>query len=314
MRRACLIVLALAQAAGAVPAAGEMPDPGLPEGAERTLRVERADATYALPVGRFGPGMRPVERLRGRAVWQAARLDDPEAGTAAAIEGYRGRLAEMGFAPVFECRGKACGGLDFRFGAELLPAPAMLMDTADFAQLSMARGGDAPAHVSVLVSRVLGALHVQTVTVVPDGAPLPIADSPPPATGQAAPPAVGAAAALGRRLEAEGHVRIDGIDFETGGARLSRASDATLDALAAMLLAEPAREVIVVGHSDSQGGLDLNLKLSRDRAEAVRAALVARGVPEGQVSAEGIGFLAPLASNATEAGRARNRRVELVLR
>jgi len=72
--------------------------------------------------------------------------------------------------------------------------------------------------------------------------------------------------------------------------------------------------VVIVGHSDNQGTLDANLALSQRRAEAVRDALVSRGVAAERLDARGVGFLAPVASNATEEGRARNRRVELVLR
>lgn len=305
--RAAALLLALAG-----PAAAEVPDPGIPRGADRTARVERANARYALPVGPFGGEGPATLPLRGRVVWQASRREDGP-GTAAAIEGYRARLEAMGFEEVFACRGEACGGIDFRLGVELLPAPAMVMDTADFAQLSMARGGERAAHVSVLVSRVLGALHVQTVTVVPGGEAMALADSPP--AGEA--PAIampGEIRALERRLRERGHVRVDGLDFETGGARIAGRSSATLDALARLLGAEDAPEVVIVGHSDNRGGLELNRELSRDRAEAVRAALVERGVPASRLSAEGVGFLAPVASNETEAGRARNRRVELVLR
>ena len=71
--------------------------------------------------------------------------------------------------------------------------------------------------------------------------------------------------------------------------------------------------VAIVGHSDNQGTLVLNLELSRQRAEAVMQALVERGISPERMEAHGLGYLAPLASNATEGGRAANRRVELVL-
>ncbi len=107
---------------------------------------------------------------------------------------------------------------------------------------------------------------------------------------------------------------VPGLDFEVGGAALSPGSAAALDRLAAVLSAEGAPPVVVVGHSDNQGGLELNIDLSRQRAESVRQALIERGVPADRLEARGVGFLAPLASNATEAGRALNRRVELVLK
>ena len=84
--------------------------------------------------------------------------------------------------------------------------------------------------------------------------------------------------------------------------------------LARMLTRDDELAVAIVGHSDNQGGLALNLDLSQRRAEAVMQALIDRGVPPGQLEARGIAYLAPVASNATEEGRAQNRRVELVLR
>ncbi|MGC3999553.1 MAG: OmpA family protein [Anaeromyxobacter sp.] len=80
-----------------------------------------------------------------------------------------------------------------------------------------------------------------------------------------------------------------------------------------MLKADPALRVYVVGHTDNTASLDLNLKLSQARAEAVVQALVAKqGIDAGRMVGRGAGPIAPVASNATEEGRARNRRVELV--
>ncbi len=107
---------------------------------------------------------------------------------------------------------------------------------------------------------------------------------------------------------------VRGLDFEVGGVRLSPGSAGVLDTLAQMLLGDAALSVLIVGHSDDQGPLEVNLDLSRQRAEAVLRALVERGVPADRLEAHGAGFLAPVATNASEAGRAANRRVELVLR
>jgi outer membrane protein OmpA-like peptidoglycan-associated protein len=71
--------------------------------------------------------------------------------------------------------------------------------------------------------------------------------------------------------------------------------------------------VVLVGHTDASGGLAANVALGAKRADAIRARLVASGVPTAQVSAEGAGYLAPRASNLTDEGRRLNRRVEVVL-
>jgi outer membrane protein OmpA-like peptidoglycan-associated protein len=68
----------------------------------------------------------------------------------------------------------------------------------------------------------------------------------------------------------------------------------------------------VVGHTDNAGALDHNLKLSADRAEAVVKSLIGRGIAASRLKAAGVGPYCPVASNHTEEGKAKNRRVELV--
>ena len=86
-----------------------------------------------------------------------------------------------------------------------------------------------------------------------------------------------------------------------------------LDAVVAYLTANPTRQITFVGHTDATGSLEANVALSRRRAEAARAYVIARGVPASQVAADGVGFLSPRTTNLTEAGREANRRVEAVL-
>jgi OOP family OmpA-OmpF porin len=104
---------------------------------------------------------------------------------------------------------------------------------------------------------------------------------------------------------------LEGVNFETGSANLTDQSHATLDRVAASLAAYPLLRVEVAGYTDSRGGAAINLRLSQARAEAVRAYLVSRGVAPRQLTSRGFGAGNPIASNATAAGRARNRRVEL---
>lgn len=76
--------------------------------------------------------------------------------------------------------------------------------------------------------------------------------------------------------------------------------------------AAPALSVIVGGHTDNVGAPEANQKLSEERARAVVAALVQRGIAASRLEARGFGQTAPIADNRTEDGRAKNRRVELV--
>ncbi|HSF93847.1 MAG TPA: OmpA family protein [Thermohalobaculum sp.] len=318
MRRAMSLILAAALAGGAAAAQEEpeVPDPGAPLGAVPTAHVDRPFDRYALPVAPFGGDDAALDEVEGRVIWTGYRLDDPEASAAEVMAGYRGRLEALGFTPMLDCADAACGGFDFRFGVQLLPAPAMLLDAADFRQLSARREGesDKPTFASVLVSRVLSAIHVQTVLVLPAEA----------ARGAAPLEDLAAAAAprilpqdeavLKERLTAQGHVSVRGLAFETGGAALSAESAPALEVTAKLLQANPEMSILIVGHSDNTGALEANIDLSRRRAEAVRTALIGLGVAPGRLEAHGAGFLAPVTTNTTPEGRAMNRRVELVLR
>jgi outer membrane protein OmpA-like peptidoglycan-associated protein len=125
---------------------------------------------------------------------------------------------------------------------------------------------------------------------------------------------VASAEALANDLEAGGHAAVYGIQFDTGLAVLKPESSAALTEIAKLLAVKPALQLRLVGHTDSVGALDANVKLSQARAEAAMAALTRQhGVAPARLSAHGVGPLAPVATNASEEGRARNRRVELVV-
>lgn len=114
-------------------------------------------------------------------------------------------------------------------------------------------------------------------------------------------------------LKASGHVEVPGIYFDTGRSELKPESEAALAEIGKLLKADPALTVFVVGHTDNVASFDLNTKLSQARSEAVVQALVAKhGVAASRLIGRGVGPLAPVSSNDSEEGRARNRRVELV--
>jgi OOP family OmpA-OmpF porin len=123
------------------------------------------------------------------------------------------------------------------------------------------------------------------------------------------------AAALASDLEASGHAVVYGIHFDGRLAVLRPESSAALTEIAKLLAARPALKLRLVGHTDSVGSLEEDMELSRARAAAVVAALTGQhGVAADRLTAHGVGPLAPVASNATEEGRAMNQRIELVAR
>lgn len=105
----------------------------------------------------------------------------------------------------------------------------------------------------------------------------------------------------------------DDLNFESGSTRLTGGSQRTVDALAAVLKAYPSTQVSLEGHTDATGDAAANKKLSIDRAEAVKEMLVRSGVSGDRITVEGYGQERPVASNDSDAGRARNRRTELVV-
>lgn len=114
-------------------------------------------------------------------------------------------------------------------------------------------------------------------------------------------------------LQSEGRVAVQDIQFDTGKATLKPSSDETLEEVASLLTEHPDLDLLIEGHTDDTGGFDENKKLSEERAQAVKEALVQdHGIDESRLKTVGLGSTQPTAPNDTEEGRAQNRRVELV--
>ena len=312
-------------AALAWPLAAPAQDLALPPGATLAFEAVEAPGSHALATGPFASGALLLATREGavtRRVWQVPL---PEAGpdtTLALMAPLRAQAEAQGLAVLLDCEARTCGGFDFRAAIEVLPPPAMFVDLGDFRYLSAeGEGADGQARaLSLLVSRSGAVGFVQSVTVeeLPPEAIPPEQAAQPGIGPQPAPAPAGdvgrAAAGLGARIEAEGRVVLDGLSFASGSADLAPGGEGALEALAAWLAQDPARRVAIVGHTDATGPLDANVAVSRRRAEAVAARLrAAPGVARAQVEAEGMGYLAPLATNLTPEGRDRNRRVEAVV-
>jgi len=119
--------------------------------------------------------------------------------------------------------------------------------------------------------------------------------------------------ALSGSIKETGRVAVYGIYFDTGKADLKPASDPALAEIVKMLKADANLKVYVVGHTDNVGQFANNVKLSQDRAASVVNALVGKhGIAAARLSPFGAGPTSPVASNKTDEGKAKNRRVELV--
>jgi outer membrane protein OmpA-like peptidoglycan-associated protein len=120
------------------------------------------------------------------------------------------------------------------------------------------------------------------------------------------------ATALGASIAATGKATVYGVYFDTGKLVMKPESNPALEEITRLLNQEISLALYVVGHTDNVGALDYNLKLSADRADAVVKALIGRGIVASRLKGTGVGPYCPVASNRTEEGKAKNRRVELV--
>jgi outer membrane protein OmpA-like peptidoglycan-associated protein len=110
-----------------------------------------------------------------------------------------------------------------------------------------------------------------------------------------------------------GSVAIYGINFDTASSVIKPESEPAIDEIAKLLTDNPALKILVVGHTDMVGDLNSNLKLSQARAQSVVTTLVSKhGIAASRLLPFGAGAYAPVATNKTDDGRAKNRRVELV--
>lgn len=268
--------------------------------------------SYALPLGPFDGQTVPSRQVDGAVDQRAWQLDTPDLTTLAALAALRDQIDAAGFTVIFDCDTRACGGFDFRFGTDVLPEPDMHVDLGDFRFLSAEKGDEA---VSVLVSRSAASVYVQITRVSPGALPAP-------PTGESvdleveAPRGLPIAVAgdIGAALDATGAVVLEDLVFASGSAALTTGEYPSLAALASWLEANPDGTLALVGHTDASGSLAANIALSERRAEAVVQVLTGQyGADPDRITSEGVGFLAPRATNQTDEGRQKNRRVEAVV-
>lgn len=308
------IGLALAASLPAVSRAAEL---ALPQGAALTREVVEPAGTYALPTGPWQEtGGVPAETLEGRITRQAWRIGGSGLSSYQILLTLRQQLLDAGYEIGFECEDTECGGFDFRYGTDVIGEPEMHVDLGDYHFLTATRPGEAPDAVSLMVSRSASSGFVQVIGVGAAEA-LPVATS---ATTAATKAVAGSAMPatisgdIGPAMEAIGRFVLADLVFATGSSELGPGRFTSLDDLAAYLGAHPEKRVALVGHTDAEGSLTGNISLSKRRAASVADRLVNEyGVNPDQLEAEGIGYLAPIASNQSDEGRTRNRRVEAIL-
>jgi len=118
---------------------------------------------------------------------------------------------------------------------------------------------------------------------------------------------------LERAVGQSGSAAIYGVRFDTNSATLRPESTSALENVLALINNRANSHWVISGHTDNQGSAELNQKLSQSRATSVIAWLVSHGVAASRLTPQGFGASHPVADNSTEAGRAMNRRVEMLL-
>ncbi len=286
----------------------------LPPSASLNREVTHEATSSFVPNGPFDGARVPSTEVEGKRVEQAWQFNAPGLTPLQIMQPLREQVVAAGYEIILDCAAQDCGGFDFRYQINVIPAPDMYVDLFDYRYLSAkSDAGEAgPSYVMLLVSQVgaLGYLQVSRVTQTGESAPsLSVAPAAIPGPSDERPEE-----GLIERLQSAGHVVLADLDFESGSVSLGPGPYETLATLARFLDADETRRVALVGHTDTVGGLAPNQSLSQQRAEAVRDRLIEEyGISVGQLEAGGVAYLAPIASNLTPEGREANRRVEAVL-
>lgn len=221
---------------------------------------------------------------------------------------YHQALSEKGFETVFTCSRAECGGRYFNHAVSPRHFYTAFGEYHVDQQYSLSRlqrpEGDVFVSVYVTMSKGGGGpnkdrsmVQVNVAELKPMDQRMVVLD----------------AGAMATELSAAGRVAIYGILFDHDKDTMRADSKEQLKEIAALLNEERGRRVLVVGHTDGQGGIQYNQDLSLRRARSVVAALSAdHGIPASRMIPVGIGMAAPIATNRSDDGRAKNRRVELV--
>lgn len=298
----------------------------LPSNARETASVNTAPDAYRAPVGLFADGQLPGISVEGEVRRSAFRIGTPGLTPLQLMAPLRAQLIDSGYAIALDCAAPECGGFDFRFATETLTAPAMTVNLRNYRFLTAYQGSaNAPDQVvTILASASPAAAHIQIIRAgalgdTPDqftrqggtltaNRPVARPDTPKPAapTAETKDPVAS--------LQSQGRLILRDLDFESGDVGAAPKPSDSLDALAAFLRDNPTRRIALVGHTDNTGPLDVNIAISLKRASAVRDRLIQDyGIDASRLEQHGVGFLAPVQSNATPEGREANRRVEAVV-
>lgn len=287
----------------------------MPRGATEVYSGTSDNALYHVPVAAFADGAIPVTTGEGTQVTSVWHLPNTALSTNQLAVSLRDQLKAEGYEIILDCRNEVCGGFDFRYGLSLVQEPLMHVDLGDFRYISaeMLGEGNTSRFATIMVSNGPGRAYIQierSGAVVEENSTVVVSTR----SRDVQSVLEDAATDVGAILLQEGYFVLEDVRFETGSPEVANRGASSLKELAEFLMFNPDKTVALVGHTDSVGSLSGNLALSRSRAQSVLELLVADyNVPQSQLEADGVGYLAPRTSNLTDDGRTENRRVEVIL-
>ena len=226
------------------------------------------------------------------------------------MRNYEAALTPAGFQTIFSCVDTACGDNNgLGLGAYLVNSGKVM--PISFMSSSFNAGN---RYLLVKRSQPTGDVYVLVYVMKDDSnqktlAYVQVTEVKPMTTGQVK---VLSADQMTQSLTSTGKVAVYGVYFDTAKADVKPESAPALTEMTKLLQQNAALKVYIVGHTDNVGTLAGNLTLSQQRAEAVVKSLISSGIPADRLTAKGVASLSPVAPNTDEAGRALNRRVELV--
>jgi OOP family OmpA-OmpF porin len=289
------------------------------QNASIALCDSRDFAEYTLPIGKITgfdfraneAEMEAKQDLEGR-LTQLLYTVPKGASSTEVFRNYKDYLASAGYRLLYEARGPGFGPSQGSFFESMGPGGQIVGYSSDQSRYLAAVKEDGAAKTYIALYIVEYEDGYNPEVKVEKGQVVVRLDAV--QTGELKNGMVPVSAAdIAKRLDTAGQVVLSGILFDFNKSQLKPDSRPALDEIAAFLKKDPARKVYLVGHTDNVGGFDFNMQLSQARAEAVVADLVATyGINPARLRGYGAGLLAPVASNASEAGRAKNRRVEMI--
>jgi outer membrane protein OmpA-like peptidoglycan-associated protein len=263
------------------------------------------------------PSMESVRTLEGRHT-RLLYLAPPQRSSLEVFRNYENELAAKGFSVVFKCSGEEqCE----TFGAELyriLYPPTAALQNNELSKVALNVPAE-PHYLTATLSRPEGPVAVSLYVAVDRGTAFPetkdrvavlldVIEDKPMETKMVTVDA----AKMAKDIASTGRVALYGLYFDTDKADLKPESAPSLAEIVKLLKAQPDLKVYIVGHTDNVGGLDYNMGLSQRRAKSVVDQLVQNGIAADRLKPAGAGLIAPVAPNDDEAGRSKNRRVEIV--